>query len=46
MSLTRAKEHLIEIGDISTINNALKVNETRLRYTWLRELLEEDKNAK
>ena len=46
MSLTRAKEHLIEIGDISTINNALKVNETRLRYTWLRELLEEDKDAK
>lgn len=46
MSLTRAKEHLIEIGDISTINNALKVNETRLRYTWLRELLEEDKDVK
>ena len=46
MSLTRAKEHLIEIGDISTINNALKVNETRLRYTWLRELLEENKDVK
>lgn len=46
MSLTRAKEQLIEIGDISTINNALKVNETRLRYTWLRELLEEDKDVK
>lgn len=42
MSLTRAKEHLIEIGDVSTINSALKVNETRLRNTWLRELLEED----
>lgn len=46
MSLTRAKEHLIEIGDISTINNALRVNETRLRYTWLKELLEEESNAK
>ena len=46
MSLTRAKEHLIEIGDISTINNALRVNETRLRYTWLKELLEEEINVK
>lgn len=46
MSLTRAKEHLIEIGDISTINNALRVNETRLRYTWLKELLEEEVNVK
>lgn len=46
MSLTRAKEHLIEIGDISIINNALKVNETRLRYTWLKELLEEEINVK
>lgn len=41
MSLTRAKEQLIEIGDVSTINVALKVNETRLRNTWLKELLEE-----
>lgn len=46
MSLTRAKEHLIEIGDISTINNALRVNETRLRYTWLKELLEDEINVK
>lgn len=43
MSLTRAKEQLIEIGDISTISNALRVNETRLRNTWLKELLEEVK---
>lgn len=41
MSLTRAKEQLIEIGDIATINNALKVNETMLRNTWLKDLLVE-----
>ena len=42
MSLTRAKEMLVEIGDIATISNALRVNETRLRDTWLRELLTEE----
>lgn len=45
MSLTRAKEQLVEIGDVSTINNALKVNETMLRDTWLKDLLVEGKNA-
>ena len=46
MSLTRAKEMLVEIGDVSTINSALKVNETRLRDTWLKELLKEDSDVK
>lgn len=46
MSLTRAKEMLVEIGDVSTINSALRVNETRLRYTWLKELLKEDSDVK
>lgn len=46
MSLTRAKEQLIEIGDISTINEALRVNETRLRNTWLKELLLEEQDVK
>ena len=41
MSLTRAKEQLIEIGDISTINEAL-----RLRNTWLKELLLEEQDVK
>ena len=45
MSLTRAKEQLIEIGDISTINEALRVNETRLRKTWLKELLLEEQDV-
>lgn len=45
MSLTRAKEQLVEIGDVPTINNALKVNETMLRDTWLKGLLVEGKNA-
>lgn len=42
MSLTRAKEMLVEIGDVSTISNALRVNETRLRDTWLKDLLTEE----
>lgn len=45
MSLTRAKEQLVEIGDISTINEALRVNETRLRNTWLKELLLEGQDV-
>lgn len=46
MSLTRAKEMLIEVGDVSTINSALKINETRMRKTWLKELLIGEKNAR
>nr|DAG36881.1 MAG TPA: ATP dependent DNA helicase [Caudoviricetes sp.] len=46
MSLTRAKEMLVEIGDVSTINSALRVNETRLRDTWLKELLKEGSDVK
>lgn len=46
MSLTRAKEQLVEIGDVATINAALKINETTLRKTWLKELLEEEDNVK
>ncbi len=45
MSLTRAKEQLVEIGDISTISEALRVNETRLRNTWLKELLLEGQDV-
>lgn len=45
MSLTRAKEQLVEIGDVPTINNALKINETMLRDTWLKDLLKEGQNA-
>ena len=47
MSLTRAKELLVEIGDISTINHALTINETTLRNTWLKDLLteKEENNA-
>ncbi len=45
MSLTRAKEQLVEIGDISTISEALRINETRLRNTWLKELLLEEQNV-
>ena len=47
MSLTRAKELLIEIGDINTINYALTINETTLRNTWLKDLLlEGESNVK
>ena len=47
MSLTRAKELLVEIGDIGTINHALTINETTLRNTWLKDLLteKEENNA-
>lgn len=44
MSLTRAKEKLIEIGDVDTINEALKISETQERNTYLKDkLLEEQK---
>lgn len=39
---SRAKEQLIEIGDIETIKEGLKRHENKERETWLRELLEED----
>lgn len=42
---SRAKEQLIEIGDIDTIRVGLKRHENKERETWLRELLEEDKDA-
>lgn len=41
MALTRAKEMLIQIGDIGAINHALTINETTVRNTWLYDLLEE-----
>lgn len=46
MSLTRAKELLVEIGDIDTISHALTINETFLRKTWLKELLTGEENVK
>lgn len=39
MSLTRAKEKLIEIGDVDTINEALKISETQERNTYLKSKL-------
>lgn len=41
MALTRAKEMLVQIGDIETINKALTINEISIRETWLYDLLEE-----
>lgn len=43
MSLTRAKEMLVQIGDIEAINHALTINETTERETWLYDLLLEEK---
>lgn len=42
MSLTRAKEMLVQIGDIEAINHALTINETTVRETWLYDLLLEE----
>lgn len=42
MSLTRAKEMLVQIGDINAINHALTINETTERETWLYDLLMEE----
>lgn len=39
---SRAKEQLIEIGDIETIKEGLKWHEQKERETWLCELLKED----
>lgn len=39
---SRAKEQLIEIGDIETIKGGLKRHENKERNTWLCELLKED----
>ncbi len=39
---SRAKEQLIEIGDIKTIKEGLKRHENKERETWLCELLKED----
>lgn len=43
---SRAKEQLIEIGDVETIKEGLKRHEQKERETWLCELLKEDKNEK
>lgn len=39
VATTRATTELIEIGSAKTINEAIKIEETQLRNTWLRELL-------
>ncbi|MBQ0089069.1 MAG: AAA family ATPase, partial [Prevotellaceae bacterium] len=39
VATTRATTELIEIGSAPTINEAIKIEETQLRDTWLRELL-------
>lgn len=41
---SRAKEQLIEIGDVETIKEGLKRHEQKERETWLCELLKEDNN--
>lgn len=43
---SRAKEQLIEIGDVETIKEGLKRHEQKERETFLCELLKEDKNEK
>ena len=43
---SRAKEQLIEIGDVETIKEGLKRHEQKERETWLCELLKEDKDKK
>ena len=39
---SRAKEQLIEIGDVETIKEGLKRHEQKERETWLCELLKEE----
>lgn len=41
VGLTRAKEMLVEIGDIDAISIALTKSETRIRNTWLYDLIME-----
>jgi exodeoxyribonuclease V alpha subunit len=43
---SRAKEQLIEIGDVETIKEGLKRHEQKERETWLCELLKEGLNEK
>lgn len=43
---SRAKEQLIEIGDVETIKEGLKRHENKERETWLCELLKENKYDK
>ena len=43
---SRAKERLIEIGDVETIEEGLKRHEQTERDTWLCELLKEDEYDK
>ena len=42
MADSRAKEQLIEIGDVETIEEGLKRHEQTERDTWLCELLKEE----
>lgn len=39
VATTRAQKELIEIGSAPTINEAIKIEETQMRDTWLKELL-------
>lgn len=39
VALTRAKEKIIHIGDVSAINNSLYIHETESRDTWLYDML-------
>lgn len=39
VGLTRAKERLVEVGDVGAISTALTKSENRSRETWLRDLI-------
>lgn len=39
VAISRAREKLVVIGDIDTINESLKIQEEKRRNTWLKELL-------
>lgn len=39
VATTRAQTELIEIGSAPTINEAIKIEETQMRDTWLKNLL-------
>jgi hypothetical protein len=44
-AVTRAKEMLIQIGDPTSINRAIQIDETMERNTWIKELMMEGRYA-
>lgn len=45
VGLSRAQKELVEIADVDVINAALKVEENKMRDTWLKDLLKENNHA-